>query len=71
MMKYFITVICFLLSGALLAQDSTVSRAASTGLRADGKIYVVGVVAITILLGFVIYLITLDRKMSRLEKQDR
>ena len=70
-MKYIFTGICFLLSLAIHAQDTASSKADSAGLRADGKIYVVGVVAITILLGFVIYLILLDRKISRLEKQDR
>ena len=70
-MKHFITLICLFLSFAIYAQDSTEAKAGSAGLRADGKIYVVGVVAITILLGFVIYLITLDRKISKLEKQDR
>lgn len=38
-------------------------------LRQDGKIYVVVVVLLTVLLGVVAYLITLDRKVSRLEKQ--
>ncbi|NEM96587.1 hypothetical protein GXP69_02665 [Pontibacter sp. BT327] len=38
-------------------------------LRQDGKIYVVVVVLLTVLLGVVAYLITLDRKVGRLEKQ--
>jgi hypothetical protein len=39
------------------------------GLRADGKIYVVVTVVITILTGLIVYLIRIDRKISRLEKQ--
>jgi CcmD family protein len=70
-MKYIITIICLFVSFVICAQDTAASKEASSGLRADGKIYVVGVVALTILIGFVIYLITLDRKISRLEKQDR
>ena len=36
--------------------------------RADGKIYVVITVLVTILLGLFIYVIRLDKKISRLEK---
>ncbi|MDF2189739.1 CcmD family protein [Paraflavitalea sp. CAU 1676] len=39
-----------------------------TGLRADGKIWVVLAVAVTILLGLIIYIIRLDRKITKLEK---
>ncbi len=38
-------------------------------LRQDGKIYVVVVVLLTIMVGMIIYLISLDRKVTRLEKQ--
>lgn len=38
------------------------------GLRAGGKIYVVMTVAVTILVGLIVYVIRLDRKISRLEK---
>jgi uncharacterized membrane protein len=40
----------------------------ATGLRAGNKIYVVLVVAVTILVGLILYVIRLDRKISRLEK---
>ncbi|AKD05583.1 hypothetical protein PKOR_07785 [Pontibacter korlensis] len=40
-------------------------------LRQDGKIYVVVVVLLTVLAGLIVYLITLDRKVSKLEKQMR
>lgn len=40
-------------------------------LRQDGKIYVVVVVLLTILGGMIAYLVTLDRKVTRLEKQMR
>lgn len=49
------------------AQENAASSQA-TGLRADGKIWVVLAVAITILLGLIIYVISLDRKITRLEK---
>lgn len=41
----------------------------ATGMRADGKIYVVVAILVTILSGIFIYLIYLDRKMSKLEKE--
>ncbi|PRY10609.1 hypothetical protein CLV24_11328 [Pontibacter ummariensis] len=38
-------------------------------LRQDGKIYVVVAVLLTVLVGMIIYLISLDRKVGKLEKQ--
>lgn len=38
-------------------------------LRQDGKIYVVVIVLLTVLAGVVVYLVSLDRKVSKLEKQ--
>ncbi|MBX0333448.1 hypothetical protein K3G39_09375 [Pontibacter sp. HSC-14F20] len=38
-------------------------------LRQDGKIYVVVAVLLTVLAGVLFYLIALDRKVGRLEKQ--
>jgi uncharacterized membrane protein len=42
----------------------------ATGLRAGNKIYVVMVVTVTILIGLLLYVIRLDRKISKLEKQN-
>ena len=39
-------------------------------MRANGKIYVVVAVILTIFAGIIIYLIRLDRKLSRLEKNN-
>jgi len=58
------------------AQDSAAGRPAEMGrpvemadrLRADGKIYVVIAVLVTIFIGIIAYVIRLDRKISRLEK---
>lgn len=54
-----------------VAQDSTVVQEAreATGLRAEGKIYVVMLVSSTILIGLFIYLIRLDRKITKIEQQ--
>jgi len=40
-------------------------------MRQDGKIYIVVAVLVTLLLGVLLYLISLDRKISRLEKELR
>lgn len=70
-MKYFVAFLFFLLSAFFtFAQDSTGTKEVATGLRADGKIYVVVAVVVTILVGLTIYLITLDRKISKIEKQN-
>ena len=39
------------------------------GMRANGKIYVVVAVLAVILFGLFVFLISLDRKISRLEKE--
>ena len=38
-------------------------------LRADGKIYVVVAIILVIFIGIVLYLFSIDRKVSRLEKR--
>jgi preprotein translocase subunit YajC len=63
--------IAFLFSVLLLrlfaaAQDNKVEMADS--LRSNGKIYVVVAVIITIFAGIILYLIRLDRKLTKLEK---
>ena len=61
----------FLLTGLLgRAQDMATGKPVEMAdrLRADGKIYVVIAVLLTIFLGIVAYVIRLDRKISRLER---
>lgn len=70
-MKYLIvTLLCLLFTIINYAQDSVAVKEVTTGLRAGGKIYVVVAVVVTILLGLIIYLISLDRKISRIEKNN-
>lgn len=38
-------------------------------MRSNGKIYVVVAVCLTILIGLIIYVILIDRKISKLEKE--
>ncbi len=59
--------------GEGLVSSSVVSNAASQsvemadGLRADGKIWVVVAVVGIILIGFLVYLFTVDSKLNKLE----
>ena len=50
----------------LLAQTNNVQMADT--MRSNGKIYVVVAVIITIFAGIILYLIRLDRKLTKLEK---
>ena len=65
----------FILSAILLSvkaftQDPTVNSAGMADqMRSNGRIYVVVAVMLTILTGLILYLIRLDRKISKWEKK--
>jgi hypothetical protein len=66
--KYVIIPIFFLLmSSAQLFSQSTATEPVGV-MTSNGKIYVVVAVVVTILLGMFMYLFSLDRKISKLEK---
>jgi hypothetical protein len=70
-MKKIIAFFTLLLNtGALFAQDSSTVEMADV-MRSNGKIYVVLAVVLVIFAGLIIYLISLDRKVSRMEKDLR
>jgi hypothetical protein len=50
----------------LLAQDGKVEMADT--FRSNGKIFVVVAVIVTIFAGIIIYLVRMDRKLTKLEK---
>jgi len=71
---------CWFFATAVYAQDNTgqlrtVDSASAQRiemadqLRSNGKIYVVVVVVVIILLGLILYVTRLDRKITRLEKE--
>lgn len=70
MKQLIVTLIVLFVQLLAKAQDST-NRVAPTpaGLAAGNKIYVVMAVAVTILVGLFLYVIRLDRKITKLEKQ--
>lgn len=64
----------FLITGLLLnllafAQDTTVDMADT--MRKEGKIYVVVAIILTIFAGIIFYLVRLDRKITKLEKEEK
>jgi len=56
-------------SAGAFAQQQPVEMA--DVMRSNGKIYVVVAVCLTILLGLFIYVFAIDRKISRIEKDNR
>ncbi len=67
MKRIIYSIACLLAFIVTHSQDKNSVQDAS-GLRADGKIWVVMAVCLTILTGLIIYVISLDRKISKLEK---
>lgn len=59
----------FLALHTLITQVATTDVEMADGFRAEGKIYVLVAIVLTILVGLVIYLIGIDRKVSKLEKE--
>jgi len=55
-----------LMSTGLFAQDDKIIEST---MRSNDKIYVVMAVCVTILLGLFIYLVSIDRKISRIEEK--
>ena len=53
------------------AQDGTKKVEMADLMRSNGRIYVVVAVMLTILIGLILYVVRLDRKISRLEKDNR
>jgi hypothetical protein len=53
-----------------MAQDSTRDVQMADAMRENGKIYVVVAVIVTIFAGIIFYLVRLDRKISKLEKNN-
>ncbi|HSU51342.1 MAG TPA: hypothetical protein VLJ41_12145 [Segetibacter sp.] len=69
--KKLLLLVCVTLLGLISKAQTSVAATSSndTGfMRSEGKIYVVMAVVIMILAGILIYMLRLDRKISKLEK---
>ena len=64
-MKLLISIALLLFS--MVAQAQNIEMADT--MRSEGKIYVVIAVVLTILIGLIIYLISIDKKLGKLEKE--
>ncbi len=64
-------IISSLFSFVSFAQDSTLNKKAemAEAMRSNGKIYVVVAVLVIILSGLFFYVIRLDRKINKIEKE--
>ncbi|MDQ3843660.1 MAG: CcmD family protein [Bacteroidota bacterium] len=60
-----------LITYTLVWAQSTSDAGMADAMRSNGKIYVVIAVILTIFAGIIIYLVRLDRKLSRLEKETK
>lgn len=56
-----------LFSTAIFAQDNVTSESV---MRSNGKIYVVVAICVTILVGLFLYLVSIDRKIGKIEKEN-
>jgi len=63
--RFALLICCLLMSTVLFAQDKVEM---ADLMRSNGKIYVVVVVCLMILVGLFLYVMTLDRKIRKMEK---
>jgi CcmD family protein len=64
---YLVGLLLFI-SNALFAENESMTAEL---MRQNGKIYVVVGVLVIIFIGIIVYMITLDRRISRMEKSDK
>jgi CcmD family protein len=55
----------------LICNYALFAQSMADEMRSNGKIYVVVAVLVTIFIGILLYLIRLDRKLTRLEKETK
>lgn len=63
-----LVIACCMLSVMAMAQPNT-NEEPTDFMRSNGKIYVVVAVAVVIMTGLFLYLLSLDRKIKKLEKE--
>ena len=67
-MHKFLLLLLSFLSTALITTAQVIEEGAA--MEKNGKIYVVMAVCLTVLVGLIIYLVMIDRKVSALEKKN-
>ena len=66
--KLFLFLVMVCNASILFAQDDTVEMA--DVMRSNGKIYIVVAVCLTILIGLFLYVWSVDRKVSKVEREN-
>jgi CcmD family protein len=67
-----VSLVCLAIPQLVAAQINDPQRMYTAyDMRSNGKIYVVVVVVLIILIGLILYLVRLDRKIGKLEKEIR
>lgn len=67
--RYIALFLSLMISAVAMAQTAAETPQMADAFRKDGKIYVVIAVVSIVFTGLAIYLILIDRKVSKLEKQ--
>ena len=67
MRKIFLTLILLITTLQLFAQNNDIEMA--DALRSNGKIYIVVISVVIILVGLLIYLFAIDKRLKMLEKK--
>jgi Ca2+/Na+ antiporter len=71
-LKHIFTILVSLgLSTIMNAQDGSKESSVGVFMRSNQRSYVVVAVMLTILIGLVLYLLRLERKISKLERENR
>jgi len=65
--KLSLLLVFIFISTVIFAQEKKVEMADT--MRSNGRIYVVVAVVLTILIGLILYVVRLDRKVSKMEKE--
>jgi Na+/H+-translocating membrane pyrophosphatase len=61
----------FIFSISAFAQNGKPEAEMADLMRSNGRIYVVVAVMLTILIGLVLYIVRLDKKISNMEKENK
>ena len=71
MRKMFSLFIMLFVGMAMWAQNGNQKVQMADTMRSNGRIYVVVAVVLTILIGLILYVVRIDRKISKLEKENK
>jgi hypothetical protein len=68
MNRWLLSIVAIAITSFVFAQQANPPVEMADTMRSNGKIFVVVAVIVTLFTGIVLYLVSLDRKISRLEK---